>query len=143
MKKLFYLLAGIICISFVSCEQNSADSYTSFSSAADLNGIWVTADGDYKDGMYSFEIKGSNLTYRYHPNGYIDDDNNLICRPEVKTTFKFEFNQAEQAIYVMGIKVGTYTRLEKDKAIFNGEVHPIWGFQGKHTLQRVKGIKEV
>ena len=140
MKKLFYffLLGLIISLSLVGCEDSK--KFTSFSSASDLEGVWVRIDEDLY-GAYSYEVKGDKIYYRDHE-GYINSENFFVYEEEdwdelIKITVKFEFDKEEQSIYVSGIKAGTFTRIEKDKAYYKD----CSGLLKDCSLQRVKGVK--
>lgn len=139
MKKIFYVLAGVICFSFASCENEDP---TSFSSASDLAGIWMVS-GNYET---SIEASGDVLTVRQNHSGYIDKDNNFVYTgykswDELIThTVKYEFNKKDQSIYISGIKAGTFTRLGKDRASFKRAMS-FWLYDCE--LQRVKSVKNV
>ena len=139
MKKLFYffLLGLIISLSLVGCEDSK--KFTSFSSTSDLEGVWVRIDEDLY-GAYSYEVKGDKIYYRDHE-GYINSENFFVYEEEdwdklIKITVKFEFDKEEQSIYVSGIKAGTFTRIEKDKAYYKD----CSGLLKDCSLQRVKGV---
>ena len=137
MRKLFYFLLGLVTLLLVGCEDSK--KFTSFSSASDLEGVWVRIDEDLY-GAYSYEVKGDTIYYREHE-GYINSENFFVYEEEdwdelIKITVKFEFDKEEQSIYVSGIKAGTFTRIEKDKAYYKD----CSGLLKDCSLQRVKGV---
>lgn len=97
MKKL-YLLIGFAIVLFTGCENDKY--FTSFSSASDLEGIWVRVD-EVDNCAYSYVVHGDKLIYRDHE-GHIDKDNYFVCTSNkswddlIKITVKYEFDKEEQ-----------------------------------------------
>ena len=152
MKKLFYSLLGLICLTFISCEHDKDSN--SFSSASDLEGIWVNVDMDCQ---YSYEIQGNKIIYREHcssgwdvhcSGGYIDEENYFVCDDAEQwnlgghLTAKYEFDEEEQTIYIGGLKICTLARLGEDKVYCAAEPGLMQLTMSTGILQRVVGVKK-
>lgn len=144
MKKLYFALIMAVGCLLTACEP---ENYDRFKDSKDISGIWcLPLEGDTV--TWYWELTSKNILTYYENYGSTDavyKDQYIVNGTDtqwevadflgIRMSGAFEFDEVNQAIFFMGLQVGTVQRIGKDEALLESDLIQ----DGK--IYRVKGIK--